>query len=614
MKKSVIAIFIIAFLWTLMFLTTPSLLHSTQVGLEFRGGYEVLYAINSLEPGIPLEKSILLKTATILKNRAVSLGVAEPDIAVEGNNLIRVKLAGISGNGQAQAILNQSELLPVKLTEKYSQTVAGILGEADFRATLMAVLLVVYGTFLFIGIVYQGPGYVAVLALTTYLWLLLVVFNLLHITLSLETAVAFVLGVGIASNANILSFERIKEELSSGKAKLLALREGDHQAFRAILDSNAMILIGALVLFSVGIAPIRGFALTTVISILISFVSNVFLARLLLNLLVQGNIIKSPLFLGLEQGTVTHFRGGVHVIRHRIWFFTASALFALFGAFTLLTTPLNLDVDFKSGTALDVSLNQPITQIKATALIEEAGFKPATVVIGGDQKNQIFAQFDNALNPVQVAQIVDSFKKNYGSSVASQENTTDPFSARELIFKAVYAIAFSILGIFGYVTWRFGWQYGVAATVGILNSAFFVVSMFAIFHYEIDVTFIAAILTIIGFSAQNTIVVFDRIRENMQLVNPTCVADLTALVNQSIWQTLKRSIYSILTVVTGALSLFYFGAEALNPFSLAILLGLACGAYSSIFIAVPLWFLLRQKSLPTLNSGSFIRVDLSKSV
>ena len=230
------------------------------------------------------------------------------------------------------------------------------------------------------------------------------------------------------------------------------------------------------------------------------------------------------------------------MIRHRAWFFAASGLFALFGAFTLLTAPLNLDIDFKAGTALDVSLNQPITLIKATALIQDAGFKPATVVISGDQKNQISAQFEKGLNAAQVTQIVASFKKDYGSSVASQENTANLPSARELVLKATCAIAFSILGIFIFVTWRFGWQYGLASTVGILNSAFFVLSIFSIFHSEIDVTFIAAIMTVIGYSAHATIVVFDRIRENMQMIKPTCVADLTDLVNQSIWQTLKRSI------------------------------------------------------------------------
>jgi preprotein translocase subunit SecD len=297
MKKSAIAVFIIAFLLTLMFLTTPLLLHSTQVGLEFRGGYEVLYAANSEAPEKSSDKSILLKTAAIIRNRAVELGVAEPSILIEHNNLIRVKLASVFGNNPVRAILNQPEVLPVRLIEKYSQTISGVLGRTDFYATLMAGLFAVYGIFLFIGIIYQGPGLVAVLALMIYLWLLLVVFNLLHTTLSLATAVAFVLGIGIASNANILSFERIKEELGSGKANLLALREGHHQAFRAILDSNVMVLIGSLALFAVDISPIRGFAITTILSILISSVCNVFLVRLLLKLLVQAISSKVLCFL-----------------------------------------------------------------------------------------------------------------------------------------------------------------------------------------------------------------------------------------------------------------------------------------------------------------------------
>lgn len=193
--------------------------------------------------------------------------------------------------------------------------------------------------------------------------------------------------------------------------------------------------------------------------------------------------------------------------------------------------------------------------------------------------------------------IVDAFKKEYGSSVAFQENTADPAVAQELVVKAIYAIGFAILGVFIFVALRFEWRFAIAAIVGVFNSAFFVLGMFSIFKYEIDVTFIAAILTVIGYSVNDTIVVFDRIRENLQFSEPKTFEDLAKLVNQSIWQTLRRSIVTVLTVVIGALCLYYLGAEPLRAFSLAIFLGLLCGAYSSIFIAAQLWLLLKQRSL-----------------
>ena len=602
MKKSVLALLLIAFISSLIAFTTPTLLQNIKIGLEFKGGYEILYVAQATKPGKLLDKQALVRTAEILGDRANTLGVAEPDVVIEGNNQIRVKLAGVSSGEQVRAILNKPEVLPVQLTEKYSQTVGGVLGEEDLLKTVQAGFIALALILLFMGVVYKAPGLIAAFTLITYLWLLLVVFNLLHATLSLAAIVAFVLGIGIASDANILSYEKIKEELRKGKAVLPALKDGEHDSLRTIIDSNMTGIIGAIVLFAVGIGPIRGFALTTVISIIISIISNVLLARLLLNWLTESNLVKTPAFFGVNRIETPNFSSWFNLVRHRYWFFALSSLFACVGALMLLTTPLNLDIEFKAGTALDVTINQPIDQKKAIKIIEEAGIPPATVAIAGSNNNQIAARFDHVLNATQINKIVNEFKKVYGANVAFIENTADPIVAQELVSKAINAIAFAILGVFLFVTFRFGWQFAVAATIGVLNSAFFVLSMFAIFKFEIDITFIAAILTVIGYSVNDTIVVFDRIRENLQIFGEfseePSSKKLTILVNQSIWQTLRRSIYTVLTVVTGALCLYYFGAQPLQMFSLAILFGLICGAYSSIFIAAPILLFFLKKSVP----------------
>jgi SecD/SecF fusion protein len=445
-------------------------------------------------------------------------------------------------------------------------------------------------------VVYRVAGLVAILGVIVYLWLMLVVFNLLHATLSLAAIVAFVLGMGIASDANIISYERIKEELRKGKEIMPAVKDGEHHAFRTILDSNLTGLIGAIVLFAAGIGPIRGFALTTILSIIISLVSNVFLVRFLLNLLVQSPMAKTPAFFGVKQSESSPPKRVFNFVKHRNWFFALSASVALIGCISLVTTPLNVDIDFKAGTALDVTINQSIDQEKATTIIKDAGIGPATVAIGGDRQNQIAARFDNVLDAPEINKIIDGFKKEYGARVAFQENTSDPAVAQELVVKALYTIGFAIVGLFIFIAIRFEWRFAVAAVVNVLNSAFFVLSMFAIFKYEIDVTFIAAILTVICYSVNDIIVVFDRIRENLQFEVAETSEELANLVNQSIWQTVRRSIYTVLTVVTGALCLYYFGAEPLQAFSLAIFFGLVCGAYSSIFIATSIWFLLKNHS------------------
>lgn len=397
MKKVISAFFVIIFLAGLIGATAPKLLHDTRIGLEFKGGYEILYVAEPLEPGKPLEKATLLKTAGILSDRANTLGVAEPEIIVEGNNQIRVKLAGVSSGEQVRAILNQPGALPVKLTEKYSQTVGGVLGEADLRDTLRAGAVALGLILLFLVVVYRAAGLMAGFTLITYLWLLLVVFNGLHAVLSLAAIVAFVLGIGLASDANILTFERILEELRSDKEILPAVQDGENHALRTILDSNATGLISAIALFVAGIEPIRGFALTTILSIILSLVSNVFLARFLMRQFTQGGLIKRPAFFGVNR--VDHPRPlqGFDFVRNRYWFFALSGLFAIAATFSLLTTPLNLDIDFKAGTALDVTINQAIDQEKATSIMEDTGIPPATVAIAGDQNNQIAARFDDVL-------------------------------------------------------------------------------------------------------------------------------------------------------------------------------------------------------------------------
>lgn len=583
---------------TLIGITTPRLLKNTKIGLEFKGGYEILYTASPQTGGKEITKAQLTETANLLSERANGLGVAEPDVIIEGNNLIRVKLAGVSSNDQVRKIMEGGGALPLKLTEKYSQTVGGVLGEEDLQKTLKAGAIALGIILAFMVIIYRWAGLVAVIALITYLWMLLVVFNLIHATLSLAAIIAFVLGTGIASDANILAYERIKEELKAGKAQLAAIKDGERLSWRTILDSNLTGLICALVLFIAGIGPIRGFALTTILSIAVSLICNVFLSRFLLNLLARTKNSKKGNLFAVKPSDVSRPLTGFNFVKYRYWFLSLSTIIAIAGAVALMTTPLNLDIEFKAGTALDVAINKSIAQEDATVIMEDAGVPPATVAIGGDGENQIAARFDNVLNSTEVNKIIDAFKAKYGPSVAYQENTADPAVAQELVKKAIWAIGLAILGVFAFVTWRLDWRFALATVIGVLNSAFFVLSIFSIFHKEIDVTFIAAILTVIGYAVNDTIVVFDRIRENLQHSPIETSQDLANLVNGSIWQILKRSIFTVLTVITGAISIYYLGAEPLQMFSFAILIGLLCGAYSSIFIAANIWFWLKRKTLP----------------
>jgi preprotein translocase SecF subunit len=583
----------------IMIYTAPSLISNVNIGLEFKGGYEILYSAESPD-GEPVSRDLLVDTANILQERANSLGIAEPQIMIEGDHEIRVQLAGVSDTQKARQILNSADNLPLKLTEKYSYTVGGVLGDVALKQTFHAGIIALILIFAFMLIFYRGVGTIACFTVICYLWLLVLVFNAFNATLSLAAVITFVLGMGIAVDSNIIAYERIKEELRKGKSIDLALKDGEHNAFHNIMYSNIATLIAGIVLFVVGIGPIRGFSLTLILSIIISIATNVFLSRIILSALIKSNVIKSTGFFGIKIKPLQEPKVRFSFIDHRYKFFAISAIIIAIGAVMFYSTPLNYDIDFKAGTALDITLDQPITQDEATSIIgDDAGIEPATVTVGGKNSNQIAARFDDVLESSDVKKIIDTFKESY--SVQYEENTSDPAIAAELASKALYVILIAIIAIIIFVTVRFSWRYAFATTISILNSALFVIAMFAIFKFEVDVTFIAAILTVIGFSTYDSVVIFDRINENLKHTEIQDRQHLSKIIGQSIWQMMPRSINTMLTIGIAAGCVYIFGAEPLQMFSLAILFGLICGTYSSICIGTPIFYMLRKKSLKSAS-------------
>jgi SecD/SecF fusion protein len=285
------------------------------------------------------------------------------------------------------------------------------------------------------------------------------------------------------------------------------------------------------------------------------------------------------------------------IVKNSRKFFILSILITVVGIVTLIYPGLHLGVDFKAGTTLDISAGQAVDKEKAAQLFEEAGFPPSSITIGGNQGDRVTARFDKELQSAEVAKVIDKFKSAYGDKVSYEENTVDTELAKELARKAVYGVLIASLGIIIYVSIRFEWRFAIAAVIALLHDAFIVISLFSIFRLEVNLPFLAAVLTIIGYSINDTIVIFDRIRENMRFARLKTVDDLKDLVNKSVWQTMTRSINTIITVLIGALCLFVLGSESIRLFSLAMVMGLISGAYSSIFIASPLWLLMKRSTI-----------------
>ncbi|MFD7520941.1 protein translocase subunit SecF [Paenibacillus chitinolyticus] len=283
-------------------------------------------------------------------------------------------------------------------------------------------------------------------------------------------------------------------------------------------------------------------------------------------------------------------------VKHRNVFFAISGILILAGIVTLLLFQMNYGVDFKAGTSIDVSVGQAITKEKAQEIYKGAGFDQ-TVTIGGANGDRVSTRFDEILGKEQVDKIKAAFEAPYKDKVSMEVNTVSPDIAKELAIKAIIGILIASVAISIYVSIRFEWRFALAAIISILHDAFIVVAMFAIFRFEVDLPFVAAVLTTVGYSINDKIVIFDRIRENLRFAKMKTPEDLEKLVHDSTWQTMARNINTVLTVLIAAVCLFIFGSESIKLFALAKIIGLTSGAYSSICIASPLWYLLKRNSL-----------------
>ncbi|MCY0888343.1 MAG: protein translocase subunit SecF [Alicyclobacillaceae bacterium] len=285
------------------------------------------------------------------------------------------------------------------------------------------------------------------------------------------------------------------------------------------------------------------------------------------------------------------------IIRRRKWFFTISSLITVAGLVVFLVSGFNLGTDFKAGSQVQVQLNQPFTSTQVAHVMTEAGLTltPGAVTKAGLNDQTAIIRFSDVLTSKQIANITSDMKTAFPKALPPQINTVDPLVATQTSHKAVLAVLFASLFIVIYVAIRFEYRYAVAGIIALMHDAFIVMSVFALLRLEVNLTFIAAVLTIVGYSINDTIVIFDRIRENMKLTPPNSYEELQALVNKSLWQTMTRSLNTVATVLIAALMLFFFGGQSIHDFTFALIVGLISGAYSSIFIASPIWVIWRGR-------------------
>ncbi|MBD8015792.1 protein translocase subunit SecDF [Planococcus wigleyi] len=701
-----------------------------RLGLDLQGGFEVLYEVETLD-GKEVTEKVLTDTTDALMNRINVLGVSEPVIQIEGDNRIRVQLAGVEDQSSARELLSteanltfrdaQDNLLlsgndlkqggatgtfdqngnpivtlelndpgkfaevteevsqmpapdnvlviwldfeegvdsfaeermkadpkfvsapsvqqrisspsveisgaftveetqnlagilnagalPVSLTEIYSTSVGAQFGEQALDQTIVAAAVGISLVLLFMLVYYRLPGMVAVVTLSTYVYLILLVFEWIGGVLTLPGIAAIMLGVGMAVDANIITYERIREEMRVGKSVQEAFKVGARSSFSAIIDANITTLLAAIVLFYFGTSSVKGFATLLIISILVSFLTAVWGSRLLLGLWVHSGVLDNKFGLfGLKKSTIHAREEGLEITDlstrfdrfdfagHRNKFFLASIVLIIAGMAVIGVFRLNLGIDFSSGTRVEIASEAALSKEEVQTFLDGAGYETEDIVISGDASNIGVARFNEEFSQEEINSLKAVAAEEFGAE--PNISTVSPTVGQELAKNALYALAIAALGIIIYVAFRFEWRMGVASVVALIHDAFFIVAVFSLLRLEVDITFIAAVLTIVGYSINDTIVTFDRIRENMKRMKKIdSFEQLEKVVNVSLRQTLGRSVNTVLTVVLVVIALLIFGAPSITNFSIALLIGLIAGTYSSIFIAAQLWLVLKKGEL-----------------
>ncbi|KQL34141.1 MULTISPECIES: protein translocase subunit SecDF [Bacillaceae] len=505
-------------------------------------------------------------------------------------------------------ILNAGAL-PVHLEEIFSTSVGAQFGESALNSTILASIIGVALIFIFMIFYYRLPGFIAVISLVVYIFLILVIFDWINGVLTLPGIAAIVLGVGMAVDANILTYERIREELRVGKSVKKAFNTGAKEAFTAILDANLTTLLAAIVLFYFGTSSVKGFATLLIISILVVFITAVWASRVLLGLLVNsGYWDNKPGWFGIPKKRIHAPEENVDTldlttkfdrfdfVHSRKIFYTISIVLTVAGIIVLSTLKLNLGIDFSSGTRVDIQSTQPLTQEAVAEKLDHIGLSSEDIVISGDNNDLAVVRYKEDFTQEEVKTLKTEMTQEFG--IDPTVSSVSPTVGKELAKNAIKALSIAALGILIYVAFRFEWRMGVGSIVSLVHDAFLMVTVFSILRLEVDITFIAAVLTIVGYSINDTIVTFDRIRENLHRSKKiTTEEELATIVNKSLRQTLGRSVNTVLTVVLVVVALLIFGAEGIRNFSIALLIGLLAGTYSSIFIAVQVWFDLKVKEL-----------------
>jgi SecD/SecF fusion protein len=501
--------------------------------------------------------------------------------------------AQISGSFTVQEAQDLAETLkigalPIKLALISQSTVSATLGQEALDQGIKAGLIGLGLVLLFLLFYYRFLGVVAGLGLLVYAVYFLALIKLIPITLTLPGIAGLILTIGVAADANIVIFERIKEEVRHGRSTLSAISEGYKKGIATIIDANVITLLTAFILFGLATAGVKGFAFTLFIGTVVSLFTAVLFTQAILGLLSRTRFLSSPSFLGAREKRHEwkfDFTGASK------WFFSLSGLILTIGAIAFATKGFNFGIDFESGTKVEAALAQPASADDVRSALSDAGIDGAADATIQESQDPSFGQnviqIEGKIPVNQTKRVGPVLEDAFGleNGLESVDSTTvGPSFGAEIARKAVLAILFSLLVISAYVAIRFEAKYAVPVLIALVHDILITAGVYALVGQEVSSATVAAFLTILGYSMYDTIIVFDRIRENVPRMPR---AAFSQIVNRSMSEVLTRSLITGLSTVFLIGVLLVFGGDTLRDFAFAMMVGVASGTYSSIFIASP---------------------------
>ena len=538
------------------------------------------------------------KPIYIIYDGAVASAPTVQSAITDGNAVINK----ISSYDEAESLASTIKIgaLPLELKQIQYNIVGAKLGQKAVSTSLIAGAIGFGLVCILMIVLYRFPGFIASLALTGYVVLMLLILSIRHITLTLPGIAGIILSIGMAVDANVIIFTRIREEISAGSGVRAAVKAGFSKALSAILDGNITTLIATVVLMILGSGSIKGFAVTLMLGIVLSMFTALFVTKMLLNSFLELGVQNPKMYGKAKEPKIHGYVKNFKICGVASLIVIIAGLAFLGVNHSRIGKSLNYSLEFTGGTSTtatfaedDVYTLERAESEVAPVIAETAGIDAGTIQIQTVEGNNQVIFKTSELTEEQSAKIDDLLKSQFKATEVDNQSISSTISG-EMKKDAIVAIAVSSVLMLLYIAFRFSdVKFGVSAVLALVHDVLVVFAAYSIGTLSVGNTFIACMLTIVGYSINATIIIFDRIRENMRTQDSK--ESLEELVNKSIGQTFTRTIYTSLTTFIMVFVLFVMGVTPLKEFTFTLMLGIVCGAYSSVCITGPLWYTMKKK-------------------